>query len=376
MPETRKRRKSKPSAARGRRRSQAAGVGHAPGELADLALAELHFDERNPRLPEEAQKGDQDELLRYMVAQYEPVEVGRSIAAHGYFRSEPLIVVYIDGRYVVVEGNRRLAALQLLADPGKAHELELDGAEEWTELAQMANIPQQIPVVIAPSRMAVAPIIGYRHISGIEPWDAFAKARFLSNLVDKEKNSFEEAAALVGEKRGTVRAHYRNYRIAKQARDSFKLDISRAQKRFGVFTRAMQDPRILEYIGAPESENVKPRKRPLPAKAKPKLQEVLSWIYGDKKNAAIFTDSRQISALGTVLGSKDGTEKLQETRNLDEAFAAAGGIRQRLLHNLTEAARLLAVASSDFEEYSDDEEVLAALDACEHGASVLRDLVE
>lgn len=42
------------------------------------------------------------------------MEVAESIATRGYFPNEPLLAV----RLIVIEGNRRLAALKALREPG------------------------------------------------------------------------------------------------------------------------------------------------------------------------------------------------------------------------------------------------------------------
>ena len=57
----------------------------------------------------------------------------------------------------------------------------------------------------------VAPLIGYRHISGIQPWEPFARARFVTRLVDDQGLPFEEVAELVGVDMSQVRSFYRNY---------------------------------------------------------------------------------------------------------------------------------------------------------------------
>lgn len=166
-----------------------------PGKPLDVSLDELQFDERNPRLPEELADRSQDNLLVYITTEYHPLEIAKSISAHGYFPSEPLIVIKSDSKYVSVEGNRRLAALKLLSSPALAATLNLPDADEWAEAAEGAQLPEKIPCILASSRDQVAPIIGYRHISGIEPWDPWAKARFLATLIDDSKLSFEKAAS-------------------------------------------------------------------------------------------------------------------------------------------------------------------------------------
>jgi hypothetical protein len=59
----------------------------------DVALDQLLLDPRNPRLPPEIQGADQLTLARYIDAHYDPLRVARSITAHGYFPSEPLILI-------------------------------------------------------------------------------------------------------------------------------------------------------------------------------------------------------------------------------------------------------------------------------------------
>ena len=75
---------------------------------------DLHLDHRNPRLPEEFQELPQEELVCFVADEYDSLRIARSVAQFGYFPSEPLIVVEEDGVIIVVEGNRRLAALKLL----------------------------------------------------------------------------------------------------------------------------------------------------------------------------------------------------------------------------------------------------------------------
>lgn len=338
---------------------------HVGGEPHDLPLADLRFDRLNPRLPVEAQSDDQDVLLKFIVNEYSPIEIARSIAWHGYFVSEPLIVVTEHGKHVVVEGNRRLAALRLLKNPGLAESLELSDAAEWAALGQRVNLRATVPVVLAASRESVAPIIGYRHISGIEPWDPIAKARFLASLVDTHKKTFEEVATLVGEARTSVAAHYRNYRIEKQAREDFKLDTSRAQKRFGVFTRAMQDDNVRSFLDAPQPGKVKPGEKPLPSSAWGRMKEFLSWAFGDDVSAPVSTDSRKIKELGVAVTSKDGLAVLRKRRDLGEAFVAAGGVKRRVLENLQEAEARLRAALDDIKGLKGDTDIQGMVAECQ-----------
>lgn len=142
-----------------------------------LKINQLRLDPKNPRLPKSNQNKGQEAILKFIAENYEPIIVGRLIALHRYFISEPLIV--LEGRsdtYTVVEGNRRPVALKLLTEK-RSRELVDDS--EWEELSRKAELPSRgIPAVIATSREEIAPIIGYRHIAGIQEWRSLARLRF------------------------------------------------------------------------------------------------------------------------------------------------------------------------------------------------------
>lgn len=319
-----------------------------------LPLDALHLDPENPRLPAEMQGRSEPELLTYIADAFNAVEVGRSIARYGFFPSEPLIAVNENGTYTIVEGNRRLVALKLLAAPKKAEPLK--EAAEWHELSKAAQSVKTVPVVIAQTREEVAPIIGYRHISGIQPWDPFAKARFIAGLVDRNM-SMDQVADIVGETRTNVASHYRNHQIIKQASDQFNIDTQKVEDEFGVFTRAMSQVALREYIGAPAPAQVTQGIMPIPASKVTNTEELFSWLFGDDTNRSVIRESRDIRQLGDVLRSPNGVEVLKVTRSLEEAELAAGGPRDRLLTLLMRASSNLAAAQHDILEYAGDSEV-------------------
>ena len=343
-----------------------------PATPGELPIHHLRLDPQNPRLPESYHGSTETELLQYIADTYSAIEVARSIALHGYFHSEPLIVVATTGdSYVVVEGNRRLVALRVLSEPTLAE--DLDDTDEWRALAEEAELPDSIPVVIAQDRKSVAPIIGYRHISGIEPWEPYPQARFVASLVDKENLEFEDVANLVGERASDVAAKYRNFAVVTQAENDFGIDTSRVTKLFGVFARTMTSLPLRTYIRAPAPVEVKPGHKPLPADSGPRTQELFSWIFGDSDDSAVIGESRDITKLGQVVSSEVGLKILRETRDLDASYIATGGLRDRLLRRLENAHNNLEAAQEDLDDYRDDEEVQTVLSRCQES---LQRLVE
>jgi hypothetical protein len=101
---------------------------------------------------------DQATIAAYVARHYNALAVARSIATHGYFQSEPLMVIEEGENLVVVEGNRRLVALLGLAST--EFRAVLDRAAEWSRLAGAARLPESFPVIRAANRLDVAPLIG------------------------------------------------------------------------------------------------------------------------------------------------------------------------------------------------------------------------
>lgn len=334
----------------------------------EIDVDKLLLDERNPRIPPEKQALSQDDLVAYVAESYFSLAIARSITSHQYFPSEPLIAIPASkkGHFVVVEGNRRLAALKLLLHTELRK--KLTDRSEWDALP-LGNVPTQVPVVTVDKRRDVAPIIGYRHISGIQPWDAHAKARYIADQVDSGLN-FEQTAAEVGESESEVRMNYRNYRIAEQA-EKLRIEpqaITGMKSGFGVFTRAMQSANLRDFIGAPSPEKVTTTKQPIPVKKKDELKEIVEMLFGP---TAVLEDSRDITKLGKVVASKEGLKVLRQERNLEEAIVASGGIRDRLIGRLSNAARSLRAAKDDLPRYKKDKDVRQLID---EAAEALEDL--
>ena len=145
-----------------------------------ISVASLQLDAKNPRLGRETLSRAPREIIQYLFEHDKALEVAQSIATRGYFPNEPLLAVKENGRYVVVEGNRRLAALKALREPGL-----LEGAigrhiERIARRITDAKLIAEVPVTIAPTRRATDRQIAGRHIgSPVLAWQAENRASFI-----------------------------------------------------------------------------------------------------------------------------------------------------------------------------------------------------
>src|SRR6266478_5324201 len=79
----------------------------------------LFLDPRNPRLTgEQYSVSEQEKILKRLWNEFNLSEITDSIfASQQFWRHEPLIAAREGGKLVVIEGNRRLGAVQLLLSP-------------------------------------------------------------------------------------------------------------------------------------------------------------------------------------------------------------------------------------------------------------------
>ena len=144
----------------------------------------LHLDDRNPRLIGTAQGKAQRQVLDTLLEAESAAirEIARSIVAKGYFPPSEVIVIEVDGKRVVVEGNCRVAACKLLAN---ARQTSIDNERKYFESQQKKLTPEvmdtfkRIPCVEAPSREAARIYIEDRHTGRpVNQWSRYAQGEF------------------------------------------------------------------------------------------------------------------------------------------------------------------------------------------------------
>jgi hypothetical protein len=247
-------------------------------------------------------------------------------------------------RFKIVEGNRRLVALKGLSDTSLREELEQQ-TPGWRALGTIAA-DSAVPVVVVTDRVQVDAILGFRHISGIEPWDPFAQSRFITELVERT-GDFSEVAEIVGRKESEVRSMFRDHDIVQQAKTEFELDTSRVEKSFGVFNAAMGLVKLRDYIGAPAPRFVDPEIYPVPDDNKQHVRRLFEYLYGDERGRGrVITDSRQLKQLAKVLSDESGAAErtLRQSRDLQVALEATVSHQEGASSALQRARRALETA--------------------------------
>lgn len=150
-----------------------------------LSVTTLHLDEKNPRLGQETKRRSPREIIQYLFDHDKALEVADSIVTRGYFANEPLLAIPNGRNYVVVEGNRRLAALKALKEPGLLSGSNGRAIERLARQADTETI-SKVPVIVAPNRRATDRLLAGRHIgTPVRAWRAENRANFILSKLEE-----------------------------------------------------------------------------------------------------------------------------------------------------------------------------------------------
>jgi hypothetical protein len=150
-----------------------------------LSPVNLRLDPKNPRIPHSGEDLSQPDLIADLVENEKVYDLAKSIADNGYYPIEALILVEENKEKLVLEGNRRLAALKLLISPEAAPEKWVPRFRALANRIDAKGL-RKVKVVRAPTRESAAPIIMSRHTRNqVESWSPLMQAKFYSNLVER-----------------------------------------------------------------------------------------------------------------------------------------------------------------------------------------------
>ena len=149
-------------------------------EISPMKVSDLTFDLKNPRLPEFdlTDNATETEVIKVLWEAMDVKELVMSIAASGFFPHEPLVVAQENGKNVVIEGNRRLAAVKVLLNSTLAEELKAD-LPAITKDAKKAL--QELPTMRGTHKDAWR-YLGFKHVNGPAKWSSYAKSRYIADI--------------------------------------------------------------------------------------------------------------------------------------------------------------------------------------------------
>lgn len=310
-------------------------------------LDELYLDPMNPRLGRNrtSRKISQEKILDIM-RDFTLEELAVSfLDAKQFWTQEALLVVeeklYGKNCLVVVEGNRRLAALLCLRNTIKRK----PPSKKWTELVRGTRPPKslfsEIPYLKVDSRKEVESFLGFRHVTGIKQWEATEKAAFIAKLIDERGMTYKNAMRKIGSTTPTVRRNYISYRLLLQIEDSVqKIPQENIDNRFSVMYLSLRTKGVQNYLHIDILADPRKARKPVPRRHLKALEYFALWLFGDEDRLPLFTDSRRVDNFGSILESTEAIKYLErsDSPHFDVAHRIAGGDLPEIVRLLEEAA--------------------------------------
>ena len=254
--------------------------------------------------------GRQQENVRDLIA---------SIKANGWLDIDPILVQRADtGRFLVVEGNRRVATLKYLQ---RRHE---EGVVDLGKLD--AARFSDLPVVLyrdAGERDRLV-MMGLHHISGKRRWPAINRARAMEQLLPHFQNDADAVCRALGVNKREFNLSVRTLALVKAYKESDYGDQLQSDQ-YNLFREVLKSEEMRTWLGWDHIARA--------ASNQSNLDRLFSWMSREAEtddgeeddqdvqtmSDPVITTGGHVRELAKIIADPEAVSSLNETRSLQEA---------------------------------------------------------
>lgn len=282
-----------------------------------LVPTERIFDDDVQRRTTRLVAGRLQEQIRDLIA---------SVQENGWLDMDPILVQRSEaGRYLVVEGNRRVATLQYLR---RRH------AEDVIDLGKLdPGVFSRVRVALhedADTRQHLV-MMGLHHISGKRRWPAINRAQAMKQLLDQFGDDSDAVCRALGVSKREFNLSVRTLALVDAYRESDYGDQFQSNQ-YNLFREVLRSPPLRDWLVWSDQDCA--------ARDKANLQRLFSWMSRDedsedsdetgsdsdgrKSTDPVVTTGGHIRELGKIIEDPAAARLLDETRSLQEATLSSG----------------------------------------------------
>ncbi|MBI2122255.1 MAG: ParB N-terminal domain-containing protein [Candidatus Sungbacteria bacterium] len=330
-----------------------------PIQINYVKLDRLLLDSENPRFAGLSKNASDNEILSKLQKEMHLDELIDSFEKNGFYNTEPLLTVESKkhkGKFVVIEGNRRLAAIKTLLKSEKKISEKLK-----------TQLTKQIPVAIYPDRQTLWTYLGFRHINGPQEWDSYSKAVYALRVHKEYKIPIEKIAERIGDRHLTVIKMCNGLRVLEQAEKEGYFKAEEVELRRFYFSHLytiLGYDNTRKYLGIRNKQKEIFSENPVPRKYFNNLRLLLEFLFGSKdgaKKSVIKSQNPDLKYLDNVLGHKLATnylrENSQEFSSLENALSYTDTEDYKLEDFVFKALNNLRKTAGYLNRYKGNEEV-------------------
>jgi hypothetical protein len=283
----------------------------------NIPVANINLDKSNMRIAwMEDSQISQSTLISLLWDNCNIKEIIKSIELSGFYQHEVPVVIEDHeekGRYIVVEGNRRLAALKIIQNPALVSLTQKKWLEDLSQKVK-ADI-EIIPVCIAPSRDACMSLLVSKHASeDHSSWKPLMQAYLYWNYLREHSGvSRESIASIFGTTLAAFNSHLKLYNlfrlikgiegfdpdVQKTARDAITIPIT-------TFQRILEVKKVAEYLHISDD-----------------------WSFDDEKSIEFFNNAMR-GVVIDVITNVENSRTLNSSADIERFFFAHNPPKQSL----------------------------------------------
>ena len=276
-----------------------------------IPIDDLYLDPNNPRFWNHERRRripdtrTTEEVIQRRVEQgirrHDIEELQFSILRNGFLPLDRIVVRPLgshDDKFVVVEGNRRLAALKLLRErieEGLVAEENI--SDEY--LDNLLGQTEELSVLVYNGSHSddISWIFqGIRHIGGIRQWEPAQRAKLVADQFENGSSSFTETGQKFGLSARAVGRLYRSYKALEQMQADDEFGKKARNDYFSLFEEAYRNADVRKWLDWDEEEYC--------FRNLENLQLFYAWICPDEDDEPDqrrrIHNPKQVKCLGTL----------------------------------------------------------------------------
>ena len=278
-----------------------------------------------------------------------------SFKTNGILKLDPIQVREIpeSKNFIVIEGNRRTAALKYLYEEfEKSNDVGKLNAESF----------KSVDVILVSDESPIQHLItmGLHHISGKRKWSSVNQAQLIYDLRHKHKMNEEEICGAISINKHSLRRSLRTLALIKKYKLSDYGDQFQTNK-YAIFQEIVTRVEMKSWLNWNEviyqADNIVNE------------EKLFSWIsfeefieideYDEKESKTIkdpiITKSHEIRELSKFIHDDKAIEQMVESRSITAGFAVSDAVGASRLQKAIESIEKEVQAAFSFSEYLDNE---------------------
>jgi len=274
-----------------------------------------------------------------------------SFKSNGFLDIDQIQTRAAGDKFLVLEGNRRVATLKFLYDEYKyGNDVGKLNKNSFTNV-NVVEIKDEDPVQHLIT-------MGLHHISGKQRWSPVNEAQLVSDLFNKYNNSEDDICNSLGITKQKLRRNLRTLSFIKQYKEGDYGDQFKAEM-FSIFETVISQPSMKYWIGW-DDDNFE-------ATTKKNYERFFSWISRTEEierndsdeeftviKEPIINQYREVKDVAKFINDEKALERMEKSRSIAEGYALSDELGKDKFRAAMENIKSDVQRVKNFSEYMTD----------------------